>query len=79
MSDNITLEVINESVALTQIVSSDVTASADTGRVTIEQVLPAPIILEVTGGQSVTKNNIINALGYLPASPDDAIAYAIAL
>jgi hypothetical protein len=79
MSENITLELVNESVVLTQVISSDVTASADSGQVTIQQILPDPIILEITGGQAITKENITNALGYLPVSPNDAIAYAVAL
>jgi hypothetical protein len=60
MSENITLEVISESVFLTQ-------------------VLPPPLTLEITGGERITKTNITNALGYVPVSPDEAIAYAIAL
>ena len=90
MSENITLEVINESVFLTQVVATDVVASTDAGNVTIEQVLPNPVVLEILGGAqgpagpagsdaSVTEANITTALGYLPASPNEAIAYAIAL
>lgn len=78
MSENITLEVINESVALTQVVSSDVIASAESGNVIVEQVLPSPVVVEILSGY-VTKSSIINALGYLPVAPNDAIAYAIAL
>lgn len=90
MSENITLELVNESVAVTQVVETDVVASADSGNVTIEQILPNPVLVEILSGErgpvgpagsdaSVTKANITNALGYLPVSPDDAIAYAVAL
>jgi hypothetical protein len=50
MSENITLEVINESVDLTQVVSNDVVASVESGSVVVEQVLPNPVLVEILSG-----------------------------
>jgi hypothetical protein len=82
MSENITLEVINESVDLTQVVSNDVVASVESGSVVVEQVLPAPILVQILSGEPAPVENFFSlASGFVtietlsPISTGEVIRY----